>query len=74
MGLQLLLGWGEQRGAEMPKQGLGWERDKRCRVSSDAGSVGMGACKPRLCENSSSVAHALIHCPHFQFPHFLKRC
>lgn len=43
MGLHLLLGWGDQRGAEVPNQALGWERDNCCRVSSgtESGSGGM---------------------------------
>lgn len=79
LGLHLLLVWGDQRGAEVPNQALRWERDKCSRVSSDTES-GSGGCQPRLCrvrelcENSFSVACALIHYPHFQFPLFLKRC
>lgn len=52
-------GEGEQRGAEVPNQALGWERDNCCRVSSGSGSGGMPA---MVVQSEGAVCEQLFSC------------
>lgn len=58
MGLHLLSVWGDQRGAEMPKQAVGLERGRCCRVSRD--SLGLGVPNHSCTEWGSCVKTALL--------------